>query len=50
MREVARRNDELRLDPFDESRERRRRAEVLVRAHMQVGDVEEPGRHNRTRL
>ena len=50
MREIARRDDELRLDPLDEAREGRRCLEVLVRADVEVGNVEKTCRHDRTRL
>jgi hypothetical protein len=50
MREIARGDDELRLDALDEPRQRLRDVRLLMSARMQVGNVEEPGGHNRTRL
>jgi hypothetical protein len=50
VREVAGGDDELRLDPLDEARERLLDFGLLVRADVEIGNVEEPGRHNRTRL
>jgi hypothetical protein len=50
MREVARRDHELRLGTLDEPCERRRHVDVLMLAHMEVGDVEDACCHGRTRL
>jgi hypothetical protein len=50
MREIARRDDELGADLLDELPECRRHLEVFMRAHVEVGHVEEACRHNRTRL
>jgi hypothetical protein len=50
MREISRRDDELRLDLLDERRDARLDVPLLVRAHVEVGNVEEACCHSRTRL
>ncbi len=50
MREITRRDDELRLDPLDEPRETRLDFRLLVRADVEIGNVEEACGHSRTRL
>jgi hypothetical protein len=48
--EVARGDDELGLQPLYELRERLFHVPLLVCARVQVGNMEEPHVHNRTRL
>ena len=50
MREIAGRDDELRLEPLDEPRERLLDVPLLMCTHVEVGNMEEPRVHNRTRL
>jgi hypothetical protein len=50
MREIARRDDELRLDPLDEPGERPPGFRILVCTGVEVGYMEEAGIHERTRL
>lgn len=50
MREIAGRDDELRLDPLDEPRERAPGFRILVCTDVEVGYMEEAGSHERTRL
>ena len=50
MREIARCDDELRLDALDHSGERDLDLRLLVRSHVEVGNVEEACCHSRTRL
>ena len=50
MREIAGGDDELGLDALDQPRDRLLDLPLLVCTHMQVGYMEEPGVHNRTRL
>jgi hypothetical protein len=48
--EVARSDHELRLQPLDELRQRTLHLRLLVCTRVQVGNMEEPYVHNRTRL
>jgi hypothetical protein len=50
VREIAGGDDELRLEALDQSRQGRPRLPLLVCTCVQVGYMEEPGVHNRTRL
>jgi hypothetical protein len=50
MREIAGRDDQLRLDPLDEPRERTPSFRILVCTDVEVGYMEEAGSHERTRL
>ena len=50
VREIAGRDDELRLQPLHEPRERLLDVLLLMCARVQVGNMEEPRVHNRTRL
>jgi hypothetical protein len=50
VREIAGSHDELWLQPLGEPRESTLDVRLLVCAHMQVGYMEEPRVHNRTRL
>jgi hypothetical protein len=50
MREIARRDDDLRLQTLHESREPALDLPLLMCTHVQVGNMEEPGVHGRTRL
>jgi hypothetical protein len=50
VREIAGSNDELRLQPVHEPRQRLLHLPLLVCTRVQVGNMEEPGVHDRTRL
>ena len=50
MREIAGGDDELRLQPLDEPRQRLLDLPFLMCTRVQVGNMEKPGVHNRTRL
>jgi hypothetical protein len=50
VRQVAARDDELGLLSLDEGEESGRHCRILRRAHVEIGDVEEAGRHGRWRL
>jgi hypothetical protein len=48
--EIARGDDEPRLEPFHEPPQPALDLAFLVCTHVQVGNMEEPGVHDRTRL
>jgi hypothetical protein len=50
VRQIARRNDELGLQPLHEPRQRLLDVPLLLCTHVEVGYMEEAGFHNRTRL
>jgi hypothetical protein len=50
VREIAGRDDELRLRPLHQPPERPLDAGILMCTRVQVGNMEEPGVHDRTRL
>ena len=50
MRKIARSDDELWLQPFHEPSKRTLYFPLLVCTHVQIGNMEEPGIHDRTRL
>jgi hypothetical protein len=50
VREIARRDDDFGLQPLDEPRQRALDFAVFMCTHVQVGYMEEPGVHDRTRL
>ena len=50
MREIAGRDDQLRLEPFHEPRQRVLYFPLLMCTRVEVGYMEEPRVHNRTRL
>ena len=50
VRDVPRCDDQLRLRPLDEGTKRRLDFDALVRAGVEVGDVDQSGRHSRSRL
>jgi len=50
VREIARSDDELRVEPLDQPRQRFLDFSLLMCTHVQVGNMEERRIHNRTRL
>jgi hypothetical protein len=50
VREIARRDDELRIEFLDDLREPAGNVRLVVRAHVQVGNMENTCSHDRTRL
>ena len=50
VRKIARSDDELGLQPFHEPSKRTLYFPLLVCTHVQIGNMEEPGIHDRTRL
>ena len=50
MRKIARSDDELWLQPLHEPGKRTLYFPLLVCIHVQIGNMEEPGIHDRTRL
>ena len=50
MRQVARRDDELRLQLRHERRQRRLHLRILLLPHVEVGNVDDARGHDRWRL
>jgi len=50
MREIAGSHDELGLEPLDKPLQRMLNFRLLMSTHVEVGNMEEPGIHDRTRL
>ena len=48
--QIARRDDKLRLHLLDQARQPPLDFPLVMTAHVQIGDMEETSRHNRTRL
>jgi hypothetical protein len=50
VRQIAGSHDELGREPLDEPLQRMLNFRLLMCTHVEVGNMEEPGIHNRTRL
>jgi hypothetical protein len=50
MGEIARSHDDLRLEPLHQPLQRMLDFLLLMCTHVEVGNMEEPGVHDRTRL